>query len=232
MLAASLNYCFDHMSAFGICITYQSTYHSSARAQPQARLRLLPNSAGQAIGALAAGFLMRASGGYCRLSIVTHVFVGSGLLISFAEHTIMESILHFRHSGPWLWVNACNQPHYRHQFRSSRGISTCHVSVVRVSLCGVDSWCYICFSGILTCPKEALWKRIGHVSNANTIIDSVCGNFQEISHVDPPIKQDVLNSYMVALIAVFCTTFGMSCLAGIVNLFMREHKLHSMLSRI
>lgn len=232
MLAASLNYCFDHVSAFGILYYIPVHIPLLGKSTTPGQVEIIAKqcrtghwSSGSRV--LNARIWWILSSQYCDACVrwirAAH--------ISFAEHT-MESILHFRHSGPWLWVNACNQPHYRHQFRSSRGISTCHVRVVRVSLCGVDSWCYICFSGILKCPKKALWKRIGHVSNANTIIDSVRGNFQEISHVDPPIRQAVLDSYMVALVAVFCTTFGINCLAGIVNLFMREHKLHSMLSRI
>jgi hypothetical protein len=79
--------------------------------------------------------------------------------------------------------------------------------------------------------REALWKRIGDVENADSIVARLRGNFQEISQVDPSIRQAVLDSYMVALVGVFCTTFAMSCLAAIVSLFMKEHKLHSNLSR-
>jgi hypothetical protein len=40
-----------------------------------------------------------------------------------------------------------------------------------------------------------------------------------------------MNSYMAALIAVFGATFGMSCLAAIAGLFMKENKLHTTMSR-
>ncbi|KAH8597172.1 major facilitator superfamily domain-containing protein [Bisporella sp. PMI_857] len=71
ILAASLTYCFDHMSAFGITFQFESG------------LRFLPNSAGQAIAALAVGILIRVTGAYFVLNIGVHILtlIGSGLLI-------------------------------------------------------------------------------------------------------------------------------------------------------
>lgn len=63
------------------------------------------------------------------------------------------------------------------------------------------------------------------------MISLIRGNFDEIKHVDPAIRQDVCESYMKALTAVFATMFGLSTLAAISSVFMRENKLHTNLAR-
>jgi hypothetical protein len=63
------------------------------------------------------------------------------------------------------------------------------------------------------------------------MIAKVRANFDEVKLLDPDIKQGVMDSYMIALVAVFGTTFAMSVLAALASLFMRENKLHANISR-
>jgi hypothetical protein len=79
--------------------------------------------------------------------------------------------------------------------------------------------------------KSALWKRLYNLQDAEAIIGQIRGNFEELGRVDPSIRTQVVESYMVALKAVFGTAFGMSGLAALASLLMRENKLHSNLSR-
>ncbi|KAL2064846.1 hypothetical protein VTL71DRAFT_3986 [Oculimacula yallundae] len=71
------------MLAFGVLYYIPIYIQVLDYSTTQAGLRLLPNSVGQALRALAAGFIIRATGSYYRLNIATHVFtvLGSGLLI-------------------------------------------------------------------------------------------------------------------------------------------------------
>ncbi|KAI9775353.1 MAG: hypothetical protein M1839_001269 [Geoglossum umbratile] len=234
VLAASLTYCFDHISAFGVLYYIPVYIQLLGHNTTQAGLRLVPNSAGQAIGALAAGLIMRKTGGYYRLNIVTHVFtvVGSGLLIHISLPTpswypffILAIIgLGF---GSMLVINLTAV--ISSVLREEQALATSASFVFRStgSTLGV-TFASAVFQNVL---REALSSRLGHLADANNIIASIRGNFQEIARVDPAIKQDVLDSYMVALVAVFSTTFGMSGLAAITSVFMKEHKLHSNLAR-
>lgn len=234
VLAASLTYCFDHMSAFGVLYYIPVYIQLLGKSTTQAGLRLLPNSAGQAVGALAAGFIMRATGTYFRLNIATHIFTvaGSGLLIHLSLNTpswypfLILGIIGLGFGG-MLVINLTAV--ISSVLRGEQALATSASFVFRSagSTLGV-TFASAVFQNVL---REALWKRIGDVENADSIVARLRGNFQEISQVDPSIRQAVLDSYMVALVGVFCTTFAMSCLAAIVSLFMKEHKLHSNLSR-
>ncbi|CZR65066.1 related to MFS multidrug transporter [Phialocephala subalpina] len=234
VLAASLTYCFDHMSAFGVLYYIPVYIQLLGYSTTQAGLRLLPNSAGQAVGALAAGFIMRAYGTYYNLSILTHLFtvVGSGLLIHLSLTTpswypfLILAIIGLGFGG-MLVINLTAVISSVQRDEQALATSASFVFRSAGSTLGV-TFASAVFQNVL---KEALWSRLGQVADAGDIIHTIRGNFQEISHVDPLYRQDVLDSYMVALVAVFGTTFGMSCLAALTGLFMKEHKLHSNISR-
>ena len=68
VLAASFTYCFDHMSAFGILYYIPLYLQVLGNSSVQSGLRLVPNSAGQAIAALAVGVVIRATGVYSLLN--------------------------------------------------------------------------------------------------------------------------------------------------------------------
>ena len=79
--------------------------------------------------------------------------------------------------------------------------------------------------------RSVLWRRIGHLRDAAILISTIRGNFDEIKNVDPLIKQDICETYMTALTAVFAMLFGLSTLAAVSSVFMREHKLHTNIAR-
>lgn len=89
VLAASFTYCFDHMSAFGVIYYIPLYLQVLGNSSVQSGLRLLPNSAGQAIAALAVGIIIRATGVYSLLNYGSHILtlIGSGLLIGLSLTT-------------------------------------------------------------------------------------------------------------------------------------------------
>lgn len=234
VLAASLTYSFDHMSAFGVMyyipVYIQVLGYSSA----QAGLRLLPNSAGQGLGALATGIIIRKTGQYYRLNIISHIFtvLGSGLLIRLALQTqayypflILGFIgLGF---GAMLVINLTAVISSVDREDSVLATSVSFVFRSVGSTLGVTLTSAV-FQNVL---KQALWKRLGDLPNATSIIGGIRGNFEELGSIDITRKQDVLDSYIVALVWVFGTTFGMSVLAALASLFMRENKLHTTIAR-
>jgi MFS family permease len=234
VLAAALTYCFDHMSAFGVFFYIPLYIQLLGHTTTQAGLRFLPNSAGTAAAALAAGIIMRSIGGYYRLSVVIHVFtvVGCGLLIHLSLTTptwypfVVLTITGVGFGG-MLVINLTaiisSVP------REEQALATSASFVFRSagSTLGV-TFASVVFQNVL---KQQLWNRLGSLPNAAQIIAGIRGSFQDLAKVDPSIKQDVLNSYMTALIAVFGATFGMSCMAAIASLFMKENKLHTTMSR-
>jgi MFS family permease len=234
VLAAALTYCFDHMSAFGVFFYIPLYIQLLGHTTTQAGLRFLPNSAGTAAAALAAGIIMRSTGAYYRLSIVIHVFtvLGCGLLIRLSLTTpnwypfVILAITGVGFGG-MLVINLTaiisSVP------REEQALATSASFVFRSagSTLGV-TFASVVFQNVL---KQQLWNRLGGLPNAASIVAGIRGSFQDLSKADPSIKQDVMNSYMAALIAVFGATFGMSCLAAIAGLFMKENKLHTTMSR-
>lgn len=234
ILAASLTYCFDHMVAFGILYYIPVYLQVLGHNTVQAGLRFLPNSAGQATAALIVGFIMRATGVYYRLNILIHIFtlLGSGLLIHlslatadwYAYFALTIAGLGF---GGMLVINLTavisSVPREEH----SLATSVSFVFRSTGSTLGVTLASAI-FQNVL---RKCLWNRLGHLQNAVVIIASVRSNFDEIKNVDTAIKEDVLLSYMAALMVVFATMFGIAVLAAASSLFMKEHQLHTNLAR-
>ncbi|KAE9373623.1 MFS general substrate transporter [Stipitochalara longipes BDJ] len=234
VLSASLTYSFDHMSAFGVLFYIPLYIQLRGGNSTQAGLRLLPNSAGQAIGALGAGIIMRATGSYFTLNIFTHILAvtGSGILLLLSLSAPSWSVFIIlavtgTGFGAMLVINLTAV--ISAVAREEQALATSVSFVFR----SVGSTLGVTLSSVIfqSTLKSALWKRLDNLQDAEAIIAQIRGNFEELSQVDSSIRTQVVDSYMVALKAVFATAFGMSGLAALASLFMRENKLHSNLSR-
>jgi MFS family permease len=234
LLSASLTYSFDHISAFGVLFYIPLYIQLRGGNSTQAGLRLLPNSAGQAIGALAAGIIMRATGLYFKLNILTHILTvtGSGLLLLLSLSTPSWSpfiILAITGTGFGAMLVISLTAVISAVTREEQALATSASFVFR----SIGSTLGVTLSSVVfqNTLKSALWKRLYNLQDAEAIIGQIRGNFEELGRVDPSIRTQVVESYMVALKAVFGTAFGMSGLAALASLLMRENKLHSNLSR-
>jgi MFS family permease len=234
VLSASLTYSFDHMSAFGVLFYIPLYIQLLGSDSTQAGLRLLPNSAGQAVGALGASIIMRATGLYFNLNIIAHILTvtGSGLLLVLSLTTpswcpFIILAITGTGFGAMLVINLTAV--ISSVSREEQALATSASFVFR----SVGSTLGVTLSSVVfqNALKSALWKRLYNIHNAEAIITGIRGNFQELKHVDFSIRTQVRDSYMVALKGVFGTTFGMSVLAALASFFMRENKLHSNLSR-
>ena len=71
-----------------------------------------------------------------------------------------------------------------------------------------------------------LQHNIGSIEGADNIIDRIRNDFDEINRLDQTIVGGVKQSYMEALRGASLTTCGLSVLAALCSLLMKQHKLH------
>ena len=235
VLAASLTYCFDHMAAYGVLFYIPIYLQIQGYTSAQSGLRFLPNSAGQAVGALVTGIIIRATGFYYRLSIVVHIFtlVGSGLLIKLSFDTsswypfVILAITGLGFGG-MLVVNLtaiiAAVP------REEQALATSASFVFRS--CGSVLGLALSSAVFQNRLRKELWDKLGAINDAGMVIGKIRRSFEEIQQVSLDIKPEVLDSYVVALRMVFVAMFVTTVCAAVASLFMREHVLHTDIARM
>ena len=232
--SACLSYWFVFMAYLGLTY-YMPVYLQLLGNSPtQAGLRFIPFSAGSAIGAFAAGLIMKATGNYYYLDKCAHAL----LILSTALTTTMTAqtppvypFLYLALFGLGLGgilvtvlialVSAVEQEHQA--VVTSAGFAFRSTGSV-IGLTVASS----AFQNLL---RVKLHESIGSMTDAEGIIDSIRENFDEIARLPFELRAPVQRDYMEAVQGVFIVVCGFTVLAAISSLFMKEHKLHANLER-
>ncbi len=211
---------------FYIPIYYQVRGWSAA----ESGVRLLPLSIGNAVGSLAAGFVMYKFGRYyylavgllsllalamaitCTLTLETAAWipllylwlagVGSGGMIT----TSLVAMLSAVSQDMQAVVTSAS-----YAFRSIG-------STIGVTICSAV------FQGVL---GKQLWHRFGGEDDAASLVHSIKNDINMLKHLSSPWKQSALESYMLAFTCTFGTIFGFSMLSLFCGCFIEEKSLQS-----
>ena len=234
VIAVSLTYSFDYLSAFGIFFYIPVYLQLVGNSTVAVGERFILHSLGTASAGVGAGLIMKSKGTYYWLSVIVHLFsmIGCGLLTRLNLSTpgwysfVILLIIGLGFGG-MLVINLTALTSSVTREEQALGISVSFVFRAVGSTLGVTLTSAV-FQNIL---RQALENRLGNLEDSVQIIALLRSNFSEISKVEPHIRPHVVESYMTALTAVFWLTFGMSILAAASGLFIKEHKLHTNLAR-
>ena len=234
VLSACFTNWFSTMCQFAILFYGPIYFQIKGLSTTAAGARLIPASVGVGLGSVGTGLIMRWTGRYYFLGIGTQLILVISLAIycTFGLHTpAWEPFIAFFLSGIGYagmltvtllaLISAVDHKHQAvitsasYAFRSTG--STIGITIASAV-----------FQNIL---KLELWSRFGHRKNAAEIIKSVRDNLGDIHKLPPEWRQGVLDVYMDAIRGVYFTIFGIAVLGFLVSLAMREHTLHSNLSR-
>ena len=229
-----LSYWFVFMAYFGLTYYMPVYLQLLGKSPTQAGLRFIPFSAGSAIGAFAAGLIMKATGNYYYLDKCAHAL----LILSTALTTTMTAqtppvypFLYLALFGLGLGgilvtalialVSAMEQEHQA--VVTSAGFAFRSTGSV-IGLTVASS----AFQNLL---RVKLNESIGSMTDAEGIIDSIRENFDEIARLPFELRGPVQRDYMEAVQGVFTVVCGFTVLAAVSSLFMKQHKLHANLER-
>ena len=201
-----------------------------------AGLLLIPTSVGAAVGGIATGISIRASGTYYILNIVVQVafLLPLGLATRFNLHTpVVLPIIYFFCTGAAyagkLTITitaliAAVQQRHQATITSASFAARSTGSTIGIAVCS------LVFQNIL---KNALWRKFGREDDAWSIIGRLRGNLKEIKYLPRGgwMMQDAEDAYMEALRGVFWTIFTLAAVGTVASLFMREHRLHTRMDR-
>lgn len=229
-----LSFWFAFMAFYGI-VYYMPVYLQLLGNSPtSAGLRFISSSAATAIGAFAAGTMMRATGKYLYFNLANHALLvlGAALMVRLRFDT-----------SPW-YPFACLGV-----FGLGFGGMLVTTLVALVSAVGQEDQAVVTSAAFafrstgsaigLTVASSTfqnllrlrLHSYIGNIKDAENIISRLRDNFDEVNHLDAAIRRSARESYMEAVRGVFLTVCGFSVLAALASLFIKQHKLHTSLSR-
>ncbi|PVH75113.1 putative MFS multidrug transporter [Cadophora sp. DSE1049] len=234
VIAVSLTYFLDYVSGYGILFYIPVYLQLVGNSSVAVGERFILHSLGTASAGVGAGLIMKARGKYYWLSITVHLFsmTGYGLLTRLEPSTpsyysfVVMLIIGFGFGG-MLVINLTALTSSVKREEQALGISVSFVFRAVGSTLGVTLASAV-FQNVL---RQTLETRLGDREDSRRIIALLRSSFAEISKVEPQIRTKVVDSYMTALSAVFWLSFGMSVLAAVSGLFIKEHKLHATLNR-
>ncbi len=231
--------CFTNMfSSMSIFIVYfyvpfylQIKGHSAT----QAGLRLIPQAFGTSFGSIGAGLVMRKTGRYYLMDCITMTNFVAGLALictlSFSSQawqtylylipggfgyggmltiTLVALIAAVEHTDQAVITAAS------YAFRSTGGTVG-----VTIGSAVFQNWL-----------SRSLMQAFDKMPHKGRVVRHIRDDYHEIAKLHSPMmRQKALDSYMGAFRATFLTALGLTVLAGVVSLFMKEHKLHTNLAR-
>ena len=221
-------------SAIGVLFYVPIFFQVRGLSTTQTGLRIIPESVGASVGSLGAGIIMNKTGKYRMLGnfSVFALLFGTGLLATLDLRkpdwpaliyiflvgagyggmltvTLLATIAAVDHEHQAVITSAT------YAFRSTG--STIGITIVSAV-----------YQNIL---NTQLWKKFGNMEGAADEIKRIRDNLDELRHLPSGWKAGVLDSYMDALRGVFLTALGIAVLALVSSSFMRQHTLHSTLTR-
>ncbi|KAI4181352.1 MAG: hypothetical protein LQ348_005036 [Seirophora lacunosa] len=235
VLAACLTSWFFSMAQLALTFYAPIFFQIQGRSAKEAGLLLIPTSVGAALGGIASGMIIRASGRYYLLNIVVQILflLPLGLATRFDLQTpVTLPIVYFFFTGlayagkltvtVTALIAAVEQ---RHQAVITSASYACRGTGSAIGI----AVCSLVFQNIL---KRRLWEEFGREEGAHSIINRLRDNLREIKYLpNDGWMADAEDAYMDALRGVFWTIFVLGAIGTVVSLFMREHTLHKSLAR-
>ena len=235
VLAACLTSWFFSMAQLALTFYAPIFFQIQGKSAKVAGLLLIPTSVGAAVGGIASGVIIRASGRYYLLNIVVQILflVPLGLATRFDLTTpVVQPIIYFFFTGlayagkltvtVTALIAAVQQ---KHQAVITSASYACRGTGSAIGI----AVCSLVFQNIL---KRRLWEEFGEEDEAASIIGRLRDNLREIKYLpDNGWMTDASDAYMDALRGVFWTIFGLAAVGTLASLFMREHTLHKSLAR-
>ncbi|KAL8995950.1 MAG: hypothetical protein Q9169_004423 [Polycauliona sp. 2 TL-2023] len=235
VLAACLTSWFFSMAQLALTFYAPIFFQIQGKSAKQAGLLLIPTSVGAALGGIASGMLIRASGRYYMLNIVVQILflLPLGLATRFDLRTpVILPIIYFFFTGAsyagkltitvTALIAAVQQ---KHQAVITSASYACRGTGSAIGI----AVCSLVFQNTL---KRRLWEEFGAEDEAALIIGRLRDNLKEIKYLpNDGWMAGAEDAYMDALTDVFWTIFGLAAVGTVASLFMREHTLHRSLAR-
>ena len=234
VLTSCLSFWFTFMAFYGI-VYYMPVYLQLLGYSPtSAGLRFISSSAGTAIGAFAAGTMMRATGKYLYLNWANHALLvlGAVLMVRLRFDTLpwypfaCLGVFGLGFGGMLVTtlvalVSAVKQ--------EDQAVVTSTAFAFRST--GSAIGLTVASSTFQNLLRLRLHSYIGNIKDAENVISRIRDNFDEVNHLDAVIRGRVREGYMEAVRGVFLSVCGFSVLAALTSLFIKQHQLHTNLSR-
>ncbi|KAL8847983.1 MAG: hypothetical protein Q9221_006945 [Calogaya cf. arnoldii] len=236
VLSACLTNWFTSMCQFSILFYGPIYFQVKGSSTTAAGARLIPTSVGVGLGSVASGLIMRKTGRYYYLSIITQVIflISLAMYASFQLNTpSWQPFIAFFLSGIGYSgmltitllaliaaVSHANQAvitSASYAFRSTG--STIGIAIASAV-----------FQNILNRRLQSRFSGLPG-SDENRYVEKLRDSLYEIGKLPPELKEVAMECYMDSLRGVFLTTLGIGVLGAAVSLAMREHVLHSNLAR-
>ena len=235
VLAACLTSWFFSMAQLALAFYSPIFFLIQGRSATEAGLLLIPTSVGAAVGGIASGMIIRASGRYYLLNLVVQILflLPLGLATRFDLDTpVVLPVVYFFFTGVayagklTITVTALIASVQRqHQAVITSATYACRGTGSAIGI----AVCSLVFQNIL---KRRLWQEFGREDGAASIVGRLRDNLREIKYLpDNGSMLDAEDAYMDALTAVSWTTFVLGAMGTVASLFMREHTLHKSLAR-
>lgn len=235
VMAACLANWFECMAVYGILYFGPIYFQARGFSVTQAGARITPYAVGVAIGSIGSGYVMRATGRYRFLNLITGgIFLAAVSLVAatFDLHTpTWTPFVYFFFAGlayasmltiTLVALIAAVDHIYQAVITSASYAFRSTGSTIGITICSAV------FQNLL---KQRLWDRFGAEPHAADRIARLRDNIDEIKSVPDEWRHGVLLSYMEALRGVWVTVLGLAVLGVGASLFMREHVLHKNLQR-
>lgn len=200
----------------------------------QIGLRLIPGSIGTAIASMLAGIIVKSTGRFYKLGIVSQLIyiVGGAFICTFTLQTPAWP--------PYIWfcvinigygitltttilallssVGAKDQAVITSALFAFRSTGT----VLGISVAG------LVFQNML---GKLLWEKLGAMDNAAEHIQQIIDDFQVVDGLEEGVKELALQAYMGAVRAVFFLLLGLAGLALVSTLLVGDRKLSNRMAR-
>ncbi|CAL8584139.1 hypothetical protein XPA_009744 [Xanthoria parietina] len=235
VLAACLTSWFFSMAQLALTFYAPIFFQIQGKSAKVAGLLLIPTSVGAAVGGIASGVIIRASGRYYLLNIVVQItfLLPLGLATRFNLKTpVILPVIYFFFTGlsyagkltitVTALIAAVKQ---KHQAVITSASYACRGTGSAIGI----AVCSLVFQNTL---KRRLWEEFGGEDEAASIISRLRDNLKEIKYLpNDGWMAGAEDAYMDALTDVFWTIFGLAAVGTLASLFMREHTLHKSLAR-
>ncbi|KAM4057772.1 major facilitator superfamily protein [Hirsutella rhossiliensis] len=200
----------------------------------KAGLKIFPSSVGISIGALGAGFIMRRTGRYTNLGVMSVLVLIAGIVL----YTLQKESSPFWLTSVAVFIfgvgynSACTVVQVAcvaAADQSEQAVITSTMYLAR-SLGGTSgiTLASAVFQGNL---RSGLQRRFGSEPRAPEIIGRILDNLSEMRHLPAGWYEGVMEAYMAAFRGVWLTMLGWAALALMCISLIKQHKLHSSLDR-
>ena len=199
----------------------------------QAGLRFIPQAAGNAVGAVGAGYFIKRTGNYVYFTIVSHIFLltSSALNMSLSWNTpswCPFAFLDLTGLGFGGILATTMVALISSVDQKIHAVATSASFAFRAigSYTGLSVASAI-FQNVLRYKLEQTLNG----EDVDTLIEKIRQNFDVIWELPPDVQAVVQNSYTTSLTAVFIAIMAMSTSSLVCSLFMKQNMLYSNLNR-